>query len=81
MLTVLRAARMSCSAVCLFASAYATYVPVFGIVLFELAVIVSDRSLIATDTINVASVVELMRGLVYLIGVATGTFEPVAIFV
>ena len=58
MLTVLRAARMSCSAVCLFASAYATYVPVFGFALFELAVIVSDRSRCVTYvTGRIASVI------------------------
>ena len=58
-----------------------TFVPVVGSVFIKNGVLMCYCSYVSACAINVASVVELMRGLVYLIGVATGTFEPVAIFV
>ena len=77
MLTVARTAAVSYSAVCLFASAYATYVPVFGIVLFELAVIVSDRSRCVTYvTGRIASVIIGMLSLAVFLTVVAYAIVP-----
>ena len=63
----------------LLGTAYAALVPVVRIVELELGVIVLDRSLIATDTINVTGVVKIVSCRAQLFAFAANALEPMSV--